>query len=99
MDTRREKFEAWVVGAYGWPIEVIKSARLARGYAGLQLQRDWEAWNAALDSMEIELPRARLTYPAHEASSDQDYYFDGAHDDALYACRRALEAAGLKVKP
>lgn len=51
----------------------------------------WRAWQASRESLVIELP-------ALENSSS---YHDGAdqRDAKIIECRRAIEAAGLKVKP
>jgi hypothetical protein len=59
----------------------------------------WEAFNAALDCVEIELPRLRA-YPPNEASSDVDYWIDEAKWETLSKCRGAITATnlGLKIK-
>lgn len=54
-------------------------------YAELPTRDKWGAWNAALDSVVIELP--------------QDNYYEDAASVALDDCRHAIESAGLKVKP
>lgn len=55
-------------------------------YEDWNVQSAWAAWNAALDSLEIELPTAR----------------DVSHDEkavrTIEDCRAAIEACGLKVK-
>lgn len=57
------------------------------GYIMADTAEAWEAWNAALDSVEIELPEDRSL----SASDDPWFVRD--------ICKGAIEAAGLKVKP
>ena len=68
LDKRREGFEAWWQGSGMTKFKDTAEA----------------AWNAALDSIEIELP--------------EDNYLEDAASVALDDCRDAIESAGLRVK-
>lgn len=59
------------------------------GYLSASVQVKWELWNAALDSVEVELPTAVGKCAPNELT----------YEDAVSDCRTAIEAAGLKVKP
>ncbi len=93
-EKRREAFEAWYAKQFniktGRTLDPAELERLRgeegnyRGYPSLRGK--WEVWNAALDSVEIELPTER----------------DVSHDEkavrTIEDCRAAIEACGLKVK-
>jgi hypothetical protein len=99
MDKAREEFEAWAISSAWLGLSAECLEFFEGGYVQGETQAAWLGWQASRSVLVVVLPRPRLTYSAQEASSDQDYYLDGAHDDALYACRQALEAVGIPAKP
>lgn len=56
-----------------------------------------KAWKLSRENLVITLPYVH-SYPANEASSDQDYYLDEAKSDMRHQCRAAIHAAGVKTK-
>lgn len=82
---RREKFEAYCISDEG-------------GYCAEHLERDaegnytivweyWQMWNAALDSVVVDLPKK---YDLGGLACD-------AHDRCTAMCRDAIHAAGVKT--
>lgn len=94
-EQRRAKFES----AYQRPDGVVWNSMTADYWEGWQEMGDdraeeisaynerWKTWNAALDSVAIELPSRKYI-----GNCGDDYY------DAP-SVERAIEEAGLKVKP
>lgn len=80
LEKRRAGFEKWS-GGEGIPYANDR-------YASSTLDMEWVIWNAALDSVEIELP------PEWAPISEKD---EGANEMREY-CVYAVEMAGLKVK-
>lgn len=80
-EKRREAFEAWAL-SQGMN---IKSDLTVFDYAYSRTENAWRIWNAALDSVEIELPQ-----PWTEAFMKSE--------SMLQDCKFAIEACGLKVK-
>ncbi len=82
-EKRREAFEKYCLdeGFSSHELEIVRGE-----YRASIIRHMWDCWDAALDSVEIELPTAR----------------DVSHDDkavrAIEDCRAAIEACGLKVK-
>jgi hypothetical protein len=99
VEARRVKFEEYYTGAFFKGDKEASSKWLARcefsgGYLYAEPSDAWKAWNAALDSLEIELPEKQHVptgfYGAGEAMS---------FNDGIDSCRDAIEAQGVKVKP
>ncbi|BCP56266.1 hypothetical protein K32_48830 [Kaistia sp. 32K] len=90
-DPRRTAFEAWA-DAHHLPLQ-----RMGRTphYEHADTQGAWIGWNAALDSVVIELPAPDSTDANPTTSTDCDSGFARG----VSACRVAINAAGLKVKP
>lgn len=103
IEKMREEFEFAIRngGFFHDATEAAKDAYLECGsngqYRSLQVNGAWWGWQASRESLVIELPYV-ASYPANEASSDQDYYLDEAKSDMRHQCRKAIEAAGLKVR-
>lgn len=57
----------------------------------------WWAWQASRAAIEVVMPKGSV-YPAGEAASEADYYFDQGQADGLRKARNAIESFGLKVK-
>lgn len=93
-ERRREAFEAWMSGQLKLDSRVPQEMRddifrLETGYGQYEngkIQIAWASWNAAMGSVEIELPCDRSI----SASDDPWYMRD--------LCKDAIEACGLKVK-
>lgn len=66
--------------------EIELSRDSGDGYKYNPAQSDWEAWNAALDSIMIELPADRSL-----SASDDPWY-------VVEQCRHAIRAAGVKTR-
>lgn len=81
-ETRRELFEAW----YNKQWVLCERCSASKDIA-------WEAFNAALDAVEIELPAKLL-----RAEHDQDWH--SVRNGTISACQRSIESLnlGLKIK-
>ena len=92
INKMREQFEHHVrKGIWGEHATTEKCLCLARqgdGYEQSSVNRDWLVWKASREAVEIELP---------ETPNRGIGY--GLFDAGKEACRSALEAQGLKVKP
>lgn len=90
-DKRRDGFEAWYCEDFyrlhGFPARHIEAMRGESGdyIAHPALHGKWIGWNAALDSVVIELPDEWTTNVGRMLTPP--------------AVRSAIESAGLKVKP
>lgn len=80
QEQRRKAFEEWLDSA---GFEVRRYHHIP-GYHGNEQMAAWEAWNAAIDSVCVELPKP-------ERLTDDDTY-------AIELCREAIHAAGVKTK-
>ena len=93
QEQRRAKFEQAVIdrmkesGYLEVEIRVECLQRHGDGYYDGSIDAYWHFWNAAMDSMEVELPDPR--------GYDVPMYADQPIKD----CREAIEAVGGKVKP
>lgn len=92
-DKMRGEFEAWA--ALHWLHCAHKPVKMLDGeYLYNELQSSWESWIASRESVELALPDADDAFEYHHGGTT---YFDGA--EYRDACVKAIEAAGLKVKP
>lgn len=80
------RFEAWLESA-GFD---VRRYHHIDGYHGNEQQAAWEAWQAALDSVRVELPD-------YIGSAGNEGYMDG-WNAALDECQDAIHAAGVKTK-
>lgn len=90
-DISREQFEAWhrsVVEGEP-PHEKYNSG----DYRNQHVQRYWLGWQASREAVVVELPVQTNPRPEGEAS------WHSIRNESIAACRRAIEAAGLKVAP
>ncbi len=53
----------------------------------------WDGWQASRAALVIELPEL------HTMAPDDDRKWHGCRNSTIRTCARAIEAAGLKVKP
>jgi len=88
MSDSREQFEAWYISIHGQEVKKWALHRYESGdYRGQLAQRDWLAWQASRQALEIELPEPfRLC----------DGYGQGLDPEDT---REAIESAGVRVKP
>lgn len=96
-DKMREEFEAeYTKAAIGWKPDL---RRYEEGGDYMQPTTYWAfwGWQASRESLVVELPFVH-SYPAHEASSDVDYYIDEGKHEMRGECRKAIESLGLRVK-
>ncbi len=108
VERRRAGFEAYIIGMvlegcddeYSNSLEqecrdvVLRRLEGSQDYFELDTQKRWLAWNAALDSIEIELPKIDISL----STGHSDAFCEGV----LYAQRmdrEALVAAGFEVAP
>jgi hypothetical protein len=88
----REEFEAWAA-TKGWESRNMKR-RTDGGYDDWSVQPMWLSWQASRAALVIELP------PMPTAQrTDEEATFSGGGCDMRRRCSKAIEAAGLKVKP
>lgn len=91
-EARREAFEAFARDHY-WLCEISheRDDLQFSEYVEPEMNVAWEAYNAALDSICVELPKRA------EAANIYDDY-DHGYNCALYECTEALTAAGVPYK-
>lgn len=116
QEQRRAAFEDWYVTSAlancpelteDHARNAVKHYRGDGDYAESSSLRDaWWGWNAALDSVVIELPaEPALAISAEESLDMEPEDFEamevshGLQCMMLRKCRTAIEAAGLKVSP
>lgn len=86
MEARRKWFEEWMAAGAGVELRKVVAARSGDGgYALKEINIAWDGWNAALDSVCVELPQP--------FEGDDFTMYDGKE------IVEAIERAGLKVKP
>lgn len=94
-EQRRAGFEAHA-NQMGWSIAPKQSALRGihhpRQYHMPAVEMAWQVWNAALDSVMIDLPES-FTYCEQMTGYESDPVMDSGEVIA------AIEAVGLKVKP
>ena len=102
-ETRRRMFEAWFLKNYSWFIENNRCGySLERfttrpfQYIGTIPHHDWRVFNAALDAVEIVLPRERKVRSGWQEAAGADMAFN----DCLEYCVDAIESTnlGLRIK-
>ena len=82
---QRAKFEAWLESA-GFD---VRRYHHIDGYHGNEQQAAWEAWQAALDSICVELPDSVANTGTLASNKVLSYKRE---------CRDAIHAAGVKTK-
>lgn len=88
----REGFEAWVKSK--WPETDL--GRFNDGeYCGFTLQHCWTAWQESRAAVAVELPAAPGIKPGRETYTQ----LQAAQHQGQMQVIRAIEAAGLKVRP
>ena len=95
----REEFEAWFFGKKG----ITELGVDNNPYASSHAQAAWWAWQSSRDAVVIELPEPAIPerFAVTQADDPEQYEaLEARHGDqypAISQCRRAIEAAGLKV--
>ncbi|MCF7536176.1 hypothetical protein [Pseudomonas petrae] len=94
IEKMREEFEAWEceadTGPLTDPMWLMRDPDQPDSYGIVQVQRNWDAWQASRAALVIELPKPE---------SDEGESWDGCWKYGIKQCREAIEAAGLKVNP
>ena len=95
MEARRKGFEEWILSSFmsDGDRDLVLRDELGEYYSVGVAER-WEMYNAALDSVCVELPEEKVVRGYSEKIADAMGF-----NDALEYCREAIERAGLKVKP
>lgn len=91
--TMQQQFEVWARSQ----CMQLKKDGVVTTYTYERTDLAWNAWMASRAAIEVVLPRGSV-YPAGEAASEADYYFDQGQADGLRKARNAIESFGLKVK-
>lgn len=90
-ESMRAEFEEWAIREY-WLAECALARKKSGEYRDSRAAFAWEAWQAS---------RAALVVELHRPPTLDDFYDIGqfaASRDMYYACRRAIESAGVRVK-
>lgn len=104
MDTNkmREQFEAWVLRDY--PNQNMR--RFNNGeYCSTTVEHCWLSWQASREAVVVELPEPESpeSYGVTQKDDPEQYQVlesrMGAQYSAIFKCKRAIDAQGLKVAP
>lgn len=90
----REEFEQAIAIEAGQSLVAIQLSRKDDSYSTSPLIYAWWAWQKARKDLAIDLP----VMPKAQRS-DEEATFSAGGCDMLRKCIKAIEAAGLKVKP
>ena len=96
----REEFEAWFFGKKG----ITELGADNNPYASSHAQAAWWAWQTSRNAVVIELPEPAIPERFGVTQVDDPERFEElealccAQHATIQKCRRAIEAAGLKVK-
>lgn len=85
----REEFEAWA-SKQRLP---VKKDGVATTYAYKETDIAWQAWKASRAAVVVEFPEKPTL------DKFNDYGQCAVSGNMYYACRRAVESEGLRVKP
>lgn len=110
MDTNkmREQFEAWECdapqGPQTDPMWLMYDAE-SNAYGLDKIQDRWEVWQASREAVVVELPEPESPESYGVTQQDDPEQYEalesrmGAQYSAIFKCKRAIEAQGLKVAP
>lgn len=94
----REEFEAWETDADTGPLTdpmwLMRDVDEPDQYGIIEVQRNWEAWQASRAAVVVELPLDRTSEMSPWAGLLVHY-----HRDVRKRLIEAIELLGLKVKP
>ncbi|WAG77024.1 hypothetical protein LMK08_16745 [Metapseudomonas furukawaii] len=101
QEQRRARFEKWILDNHCGDEDLVLRDNEGEYYSVGVAER-WEMYNAALDSIEIELPPSITASDAYDATGMDDE--DAAScaqmvNGAIASCGAFIRAAGLKVTP
>jgi hypothetical protein len=103
-EVRRAAFEAWAITS-AWLGLGEAPERHGKGYAEMETHTAWEAFSAALDAVEIQLPKACAYESLDRARVFVQLTYEIGSDTAdpvemvrLSDCRTAIEQTGLGLK-
>lgn len=91
-DKVRAEFEAWAIREY-WLAECALARKKSGVYRDSRAAFAWAAWQASRAALMVELPENG------RPAVDNCAYWHNVRNSAIAACRRAIEAAGVGVKP
>lgn len=89
-NTRRELFEAWYKNEF--PASELRVQNLIGTYTKSHADLCWQAFDAALDSVVIELP-GKIG-----EEHGGDFYSASIHDSVIAECQDAIETTNLGIK-
>lgn len=96
MEARRKGFEEWILSSFMSDGDRDLVLRDEFGeYYSVGVAERWEMYNAAMDSVCVELPGRN---PEYIGDRDHQQWACGCNY-GINQCREAIERAGLKVKP
>jgi len=106
QEQRRARFEEWILSDYVSDGDRDLVARDNEGdYCSVGVAERWETYNAALDSVVIELPpcidadEVAEHFAIDEEGHDMAVGISQMVNGAIIACGAFIKAAGLKVAP
>lgn len=95
IEARRKAFEVWAeisgLNVTRSTVDMMfgSGERVGAGEYFQPTKLTWQAWQAALDSVVVELP---------EPANPEYHEGDDQHNITLEDCRNAIHAAGIKAK-
>ncbi len=72
---------------------ILSDVRFCSGDRAARYIARWESWQASRQSIVVELPET------HTPAPEDDERWHSVRNSTINACRRAIEAQGLKVAP
>lgn len=101
MDKSREQFEAWWCQYADEPLVYVRGQRSSLGeYYNEFIDRAWHAWQASRAAIELDIdwPEANDDYWKEGEEGAYARGHEDGKDKVSLAVRKALSAAGIKVK-
>lgn len=96
----REEFEQWYLSIHGEEVKAWGLSRYANGdYRGQMAQRDWLAWQASRQALEVTLPDDGIADCERDWGARCKDTFDCGYNYACLQHEKAIEAAGVRTKP
>ena len=115
MDTNkmREQFEQWAKDRYSWhlhddardPEDRTLASWNGETYGNRIVEGMWQAWQASREAVVVELPEPEPPESYGVTQQDDPEQYEalesrmGAQYSAIFKCKRAIEAQGLRVAP
>ncbi|MBX9479212.1 hypothetical protein J8Z85_08810 [Yersinia enterocolitica] len=94
----REEFEAWAE-KNGYRMDLIPDGDI---YSYSSTCCSWEAWQAARESIVVELPPRKSADIESEKYPDMTMYEammrEGIWNDCIFECGKILRTAGIRIK-